>query len=76
MERLGTVITATKAYYGEDIPGPAARIQLLDTENALISTWEAIKELPVPYFEKAVARSSFFCCLQVLNKVINSSRTI
>jgi hypothetical protein len=53
LERLGPVITATKAYYGEDIPGPAARIQLLDTENTRISTWKQLKELPVPYFEES-----------------------
>ena len=52
LERLGPVITAIKTYFGEDIPGPAARIQLWKktaTENTVI---EDLDDIPDEYYLK------------------------
>ena len=53
MERLGPVITAIKTYFGADIPGPAARIQLwnksANENNTLI---EDLDEIPDEYYLK------------------------
>ena len=52
IERLGPVSTAIKTHYGEDIPGPAARIQLWKktaSENTLI---EDLDDIPDEYYLK------------------------
>ncbi|KAI8896417.1 hypothetical protein BC833DRAFT_597501 [Globomyces pollinis-pini] len=52
MEDISEVVTAIKTYFGDDIQGPAARIQLWkknDTENILI---EDLDDIPNEYYLK------------------------
>ncbi|KAI8891573.1 hypothetical protein BC833DRAFT_19368 [Globomyces pollinis-pini] len=44
VERISQVITAIKAYFGEDIPAPAFRIQLYDQQGKLITDLDDISE--------------------------------